>query len=176
MKQYTMSEVLANRALWSAALRSGDYPQTKEQLAVTPDLFEQARAEVEADYQDPDYLDADWESDLADALSAVQPVGFCCLGVACEVGVATSVIPTYEPSDGFPKPDMAAWLGLVLDGQTAVISGFTRFDKPVFLSLAELNDAHDFTFAEIADLLDDGLVLVSEDVLPDPIPTEGCFE
>lgn len=86
--------------------------------------------------------------------------GFCCLGVACEVAITAGVIDEYIGLDGMPPPDVRNWLGL--DGPY----GRTGITNEVghLAELTTLNDDHDFTFVDIADVIDDGLLLIAEDV------------
>ncbi len=112
-----------------AALRSGEYTQTKGRLH---------RVEV---------------SDEFDGFKEKPAVGYCCLGVACELYAAEN--PTerevfasgYEGFDGrtatLPETVMG-WLGLA--------SRVGSMDNGE--SLATLNDYRDKTFAEIADVIE----------------------
>lgn len=82
----------------------------------------------------------------------------CCLGVLCDLAVEAGVVPDYNPGDGWPDSSVDAWAALGDAYQTGVTSKYidSGRHRP---GLMELNDSMGFTFADIADLLDDGLVL-----------------
>lgn len=88
-RPYTEEQILANRTVLSAALRSGDYEQTGGCLF-------RAASEVSTSY----------------------PEGMCCLGVASEEAMLAGVIETYDTDDVLPDRHVQAWLGLV-DGSGA---------------------------------------------------------
>lgn len=80
-------------------------------------------------------------------------VGFCCLGIACEVsGLGTwdgntYVTPSSE-SEGSLQPELMDWLGLKgAEGE------YWSTDEEQ-TSLARLNDHEGKTFAEIADIIE----------------------
>lgn len=72
---------------------------------------------------------------------------FCCLGVACEV----SGLP-YNPEDGALGDEVRDWLGLV--DMWGVLTGGTGE------TLTNLNDNLDYTFDQIATLIESGEVAV----------------
>lgn len=119
---------LENIRKWTAALRSGDFHQAK-------------------------YVLNDTE-------------GYCCLGVACEVAISDGLpvdktergaVPYFRPETGkhveyagfgtFLPYDVMTWLGL------ESVSPMVRYNKRWY-GLPELNDDGAFTFAEIADLIE----------------------
>lgn len=120
------------KAAWVQALRSGDYQQT----------FGQLQRVANAD-----------ES---------RPLGFCCLGVLCELAVAAGVINRYgnpyssgveygmeyTRSSGGLVSAVTKWANL--NSTVVIIDGEGR-------SLASINDGRDFTFAQIADLIEEQL-------------------
>jgi hypothetical protein len=117
--EITVEEILANRARWAEALRSGDYEQT-------------------------------------DVGAMCHNGRYCCLGVARAL-----LNPPESDADwgGFADSRTTAELGLSGNaGGTAVLDGDGEM---VYLS--DLNDVFGFTFAEIADLIDDGQVLLNTD-------------
>lgn len=116
--------------LLTAALRSGEFPQTKTALC---------RLTAEAD---PD-----------------RPIGFCCLGVACElalrngVEMATEVrsgLKFYNTQSGFMPQQVMEFFDFYSR------KGATRNGSQVVghhASLASANDS-DVSFADIADYID----------------------
>jgi len=95
------------------------------------------------------------------------PDELCCLGVLCEIAVADQVIPEpvyttgdacYEYANGdhhMPEPSVLPypvrdWAGLPDTNPNVMEQDGT------VASLAELND-HDYTFAQIADLIENQL-------------------
>lgn len=80
---------------------------------------------------------------------------FCCLGVACEVAVAEGVVETYDGSRTGLPPAVQAWLGVDHEGTTSVTS--PKLGGREFLT--SLNDTWNLTFAEIADLIEEGVVI-----------------
>lgn len=128
------------KAQWLAALRSGDYKQVTGAL--------------KREFRRHEY-------------DGVTEVGYCCLGVLCEVAVKNDVIEPSVPQEGYTAywtydganetlPDgVREWAGLA-DISPSVPSpygdGGTRIQE-----LAYLNDDQGKTFAEIADLIEAGL-------------------
>lgn len=120
------------KAKWLTALRSGEYAQTKGALE---------RIEETAN----------------------GPVGFCCLGVLCKIAADEGVIERKETDRTFDK-------GVQYDGVYALppttvtewagIETFTDFplrSEPLHDNLANLNDIHGYTFAQIADIIEEHL-------------------
>lgn len=119
------------KAQWTAALRSGEHKQTKGRLN---------RTEPNGDI----------------------PAGYCCLGVLCDIaekaGVVTSRIIEhpgdlrgvlyYDDSFLVLPESVVAWSG-VGDGNPRV-----RVPIGGSATLGELNDSYDYTFAQLADLID----------------------
>lgn len=121
------------RILWTQALRSGEFPQGLEVLRSADEKY-------------------------------------CCLGVLCELAVRAGIIP---PATGpglsinslsinspyhydgrvFSLPDAVAdWAGLTdPDGLLPVP---VPHKDSVYRDLSELNDSEEFSFAEIADIID----------------------
>lgn len=133
---YTAEETAEHRKLWSGALRSGKYSQSKFQLR-----------------QDVERWDADHDKVIA-------PVGFCCLGVACDVALKAGVIGGYEGQNALLPPAVINWLGLPLGsggGDTEISGGEGSY------SLWELNDDQGYSFEQIADVIDAGLVRLADD-------------
>lgn len=131
------------KAAWTAALRSGKYPQTTGNLCVRRN---------EVSIEDGERI-------------VLRPAGFCCLGVEAELSVeegltqrvpegsssvaylSTSAIDperTYHERAVLPV-QVAAWLGWSPDHVNPTV-----VDR---LSLAQLNDKG-FTFPQIADVID----------------------
>lgn len=143
-------QVLANRATWLAALRSGDYQQ-----AVGALRFDR------------------WVPATDDAPSRYE-AAYCCLGVVEQLrGIATGVDVwgEHDPDevrgltgthaihddagsywDTVLSPDGRAWLG-VTDVNPYVVVRDDDGDWFV-AQLSDLNDDHDMSFAEIADVVD----------------------
>lgn len=132
---------------WVAALRSGEYEQTKGYLGRT----------VTKD-------------------DGTQVMGYCCLGVLCQVAVAEGVIEApYEAEEGHcvtlvyagyeevELPYMVRdWAGLDrVDPEVRTPEGagdltsFMGTGQPNRTTLASLNDADGFTFAQIADVIEE---------------------
>lgn len=139
------------RGKWVEALRSGDYEQAKSKLQVT---------EVDSDSN--------------------KKIGFCCLGVLCDLAVRHGVIDkpieiheTYHSHnefdgevDGLP-PAVRAWAGLKqADPDVEVPWGtvtdpeWWEWDHPgeehpetEEINIAELNDSHGFNFDQLADVI-----------------------
>lgn len=118
------------RARWTAALRSGDYPQTAGHLRDT--------------------------------------VGFCCMGVLCDLAARDGIIPACEPGSGIweygeeQEPSelpfsMRGWAGLDGNpGVLVVLDDDQATGEPEYVGLAELNDEYQWDFARIADAIDGG--------------------
>lgn len=83
----------------------------------------------------------------------------CCLGVLCDLAVQAGVITDYDPDDGAPNAAVRAWADLGCQADTAVTRAFRDGAIELPTSAIDLNDTYGFTFADIADLIDDGLVL-----------------
>lgn len=122
-----------NAKKWVAALRSGNYEQTKHQLAVTN--------------------------------SDSEPVGYCCLGVACDLYAQDHEIDVeYELAadhkSGFIRfghestvlpPEVREWLGL--RERTGDFGSPREQNNIACYSLADLNDAG-ATFKQVADFIE----------------------
>lgn len=134
------------KAKWVAALRSGEY------------------------HQGTGYLGSKIDQDE----NGEPVIGYCCLGVLCEVAVAEGIIepPEYDPISenltysGYEHveltPTVRDWAGLeTLDPEVrtpegAKDSAFHRqANQPGRTTLASLNDADGFTFAQIADVIEE---------------------
>lgn len=142
MTTYTKEETAANRKAWTDALRSGEYTQGRNALT-TDD-------------------------------------GYCCLGVACELtvrnGVAQKVDNAYGHAAEFFWDDASTvalpravfqWLGITPDGDlTHGIEYAPHGDGGALIAdnLVNLNDDAGYTFEQIADVIDAGLVKLNEDV------------
>ncbi len=143
---------------WLAALRSGEYPQAEGYLAVA--------AMREGEHR---------------------PVGFCCLGVLCEIAVADGVVERelmlggdhfLYSNEGSELPsEVMRWAGLdqaIPDVRTEHIHddgclvredggcdwGLNPIDDDDGLqefSLAELNDERHLNFDQIADIIEQNL-------------------
>lgn len=133
-----VKRILARRAKWATALRSGEYPQTIGQLQVLPE-FE------------------DLDGDL--------PAGFCCLGVCTKEAIKRRVLPAsmFRPDDGCAPSAVADWLGLdeLGVGETNILRFLddSEDESHDFVSLADLNDEFKYNFDEIADLIEEPGVL-----------------
>jgi hypothetical protein len=115
------------RAQWCAALRGGEYAQTREALRRLPG-----------------------DSDVTDA----QPVGYCCLGVLTDLYVKDGNLEDYEDhgweqtvwdADGVLASPVRDWAGLFACNPSLTPA----------LTASDVNDGGG-TFAEIADLIDGG--------------------
>lgn len=163
MTTYTEAEILEHRALWTSALRSGEYGQIAGQLRLDED-----KALNEEEWID--FINGDL---------TIPALGYCCLGVACEVAALSGVEDSdYEGSDGAPADSVRRWLGLdelystgvtVVLGQdehgfTCIVDEDSDASRPnrghESVSLMELNDSYGYTFNDIADVIDGGLVEV----------------
>jgi hypothetical protein len=137
-----MSEV--NREVitkWVEALESGEYPQTTGRLQRTG----------------PGYSD--------------QPIGYCCLGVLCEIaaenGITYKEIPSLDDhptgvalfggDDLLPPNSVKEWAGLDSANPLLTVEVPTYdydLEREVLVEgdhqLSELNDEYGWTFAEIA--------------------------
>lgn len=91
-------------------------------------------------------------------LYSTEEDAYCCLGVAAKI-VGGEVVYPRGGGKSLPENDDSAQFGLLgaagYVGQTAIIDEGDRH-----VTLDELNDTYGFTFAEIADLIDDGQVLL----------------
>jgi hypothetical protein len=123
------------RAQWITALRSGDYEQGRSVLR---------------------------QDDL-----------FCCLGVLCDLAVKANVIAARKNSDGvwfygrdwdetLPEQVME-WAGISPSRDVGTSTGVPRVvvipddgDQPEDIGLASLNDEYKWSFARIADAIEDG--------------------
>lgn len=95
---------------------------------------------------------------------------YCCLGVACELAVKAGVIKpcradTYEGEGATLPLPVQVWLGLAdCAGET---KDHIEYGPPegqlAAGGLTELNDAAGYTFQQIADVIDGGLVKLKED-------------
>lgn len=123
---YTKEQQAENRAKWVAALRSGEYSQTKGMLT--------------------------------------DGAGYCCLGVACELAFRAGVVgrghevyfDSFGTFNAVLPPSVRQWLGLALeDGElTGYEDGSDR--------LTDLNDGAEYTFEQIADVIESGKVRLAE--------------
>lgn len=87
-------------------------------------------------------------------------VGYCCLGVACEVAVREGAVPTYD-GDCLVLPDeVTEWLGLAdaAGSMTQVIGAEDDEDGFKAGALWELNDVTKMPFKDIADVIEAGKV------------------
>lgn len=148
---YTEDEIRANRKLVAEALRSGKYDQTTGQLAYTEDQ--------QAEDEDSDIL--------------TKAVGYCCLGVACEVAIQEGVIDGFNPTNGYAPAQVAAWIGIGLSeagGMTGILKPEQRpyhgsADYAIKVGLVDLNDTYELTFPEIAEIFEGEQLLINEDVV-----------
>ena len=141
------------RAEWVEALRSGKYQQTKEQLRLTEEVVELRKDTLRAQ--------GFREEMLAEIGRNLTP-GLCCLGVACEVAKEYGVIDDYTYSDGGPVREVWEFFGLrdesgTLDGEW--LNDQVRQEKIQVStgSLIALNDGEDYTFDQIADVIEAGI-------------------
>lgn len=79
-------------------------------------------------------------------------MGFCCLGLACEV----NELPFYECQLELSNPNMNAiglkhYVGLVQEGKSFLVRGIQN----IYLTLADLNDRARLSFPEIAEIIID---------------------
>ena len=119
---YTSEQQKANRDKWVAALRSGEFEQTREVLVVKDDDGKKS---------------------------------YCCLGVACALAIREGIeedFPdeVYEDWDQELPPSIRDWLGLQ--------SNSGRLAKEIAGQehLIGLNDKANFTFTQIADVIESG--------------------
>jgi len=120
------------KAQWLTALRSGDYEQGYGHLNVK-------------------------------SLGGVPH--FCCLGVLCDLAVKAGVVESYEEGawtlygesgegGGLP-PEVQKWAGLKVDGQLPVAAPAMTHEMGETSSLVYFNDAENYTFTQIADLIEE---------------------
>lgn len=137
--EYTSEQQAEHRAKWIEALRSGRFKQGRNRLR--------------------------------DGLH-VEAENFCCLGVACELAAEAGITRRmergygngYGPGRNATLPySVADWLGLTDDaGVLTEPVEFAGDDGPRrATSLTQLNDDAGKTFAEIADLIEAGGVVVT---------------
>ena len=96
---------------------------------------------------------------------------YCCLGVACELGVRAGVVEWIKADDGDgyrqtgstdrPNPDvlpavMGDWLGLAHAAGQTVEWHSTDPESTGVDNLAEINDYLEWDFDQIADLIEQG--------------------
>jgi len=81
---------------------------------------------------------------------------YCCLGVASELARKAGVINDYNGSQAAPGTAVIEWLGL------AGPLGPLVTQRGSHLCVAHLNDSGEWTFDQIADLIDDGGLAVVE--------------
>ena len=112
---------------WLEALRSGKYKQSRGQFKVT----EEEHARQVANYFDK---------------KSAAPVGYCCLGVLCEISpkLKKLVGPDWEDEGRFDR-DAAAYAGLSDD------LGYAQD------TLIDLNDQHRKSFKQIANWIEKNL-------------------
>lgn len=124
----TLEEIKANRAAWVAKLRSGDLPQTTGALHRTVTTV------------------------------ASGPVGYCCIGVACEVAIERGY--TVERSTARASaPNLESFndeLGVAPDIVATVfgIDIWLNHTDTVESELINMNDQEYKSFAEIADFIE----------------------
>lgn len=130
---YTAEQQKANRDKWITALRSGEFTQGQAALRS----------------RDAEY---------------------CCLGVACELASRDGVISPWTTETGYdgeamtPSSKVMHWLGLADDcGETRkphLAGAYSDGEPKEVGALTELNDSGDWTFEQIADLIEqDGVNL-----------------
>lgn len=102
------------KELWLAALRSGKYTQTRGRLERT-------------------------EGSVGFGPYVNDPVGFCCLGVLCEVAKEAGVITDYSADAAMVPGTVQRWAGLSGSGQNTLI---------------QKNDSARLTFEQIADYIE----------------------
>lgn len=89
---------------------------------------------------------------------------FCCLGVLCDIAVKNKVIPDPKAQrfeyaygaameEGVLPEEVRLWAGLS-DNNPSILAGD---DRPNQYDLSELNDDREYTFSEIADLIEEQL-------------------
>lgn len=115
------------KAQWVAALRSGEYEQAHGYLKVVDEGG---------------------------------GVGYCCLGVLCELmpGVertiktrAGSSIPGYFGDHSYLPPEVREWAGLA---QADPLVSVSLGEESRRFRLSDLNDEEQYSFAEIADVIE----------------------
>lgn len=123
------AQTAENRRLWVEALRSGEYTQFAG------------------------YLNRNNK--------------YCCLGVACEVAMKNGVdlkrtrcedtgVVDYGNETELPPGRVVEWLGLAT--QDGALTGPVQVNGRDFHVLTALNDEADYTFEQIADLIEQGMV------------------
>lgn len=91
---------------------------------------------------------------------------FCCLGVACELGVKYGLVQRYGPDSGVELVDHYAFVGANDDTTSSVLpAGFADWlglgiDPQVLVGgerrhLSSLNDNDDWPFAKLADVIEE---------------------
>lgn len=124
IKQRTPQEVFRK---WVKALRSGKYDQIQGQLR-----------EVDGEYN----FDTD-------EFKATNVVGFCCLGVLCDLAV----------KDGGPKWDSNDSLFNSEDGEPPrVLLDYLGLTDDMVQELINMNDSHGASFDEIADEIESNIM------------------
>jgi hypothetical protein len=134
------------RLRWAAALRSGAYPQGRHQLCTLEPV-----------------------ADDHDGLR--RPVDFCCLGVLSELAADAGVVVRVDPDEAnvrgyvdptayphgietnYLHPAVRAWAGI--DERDPYVRVVDEPGRDVEL-LSSLNDSSDYTFADVAALLERG--------------------
>ena len=153
------------RAEWVKALRSDTDGQAKGQLARTRAEANQHAANmlaVEDGSGQPLYT----IQDIATMSNQSLTSGRCCLGVACEVAVRHGVIKSYDESAATPERVVLDFFGLRddagrIEGGESVGKLAEFGDAPEnygSMSLINLNDGAGWTFDQIADVIEAGLV------------------
>jgi len=131
-------EQLEARREWVAALRSGKYKQTNAYLNRV----------------------------IADGNL---PVGMCCLGVACDVFGPRNNLQWTPSTDGTILI-MGSRMSVLPDGIAAVLgigpNGDLMEMVGVHTYLWSLNDSRNYTFAQIAQVIEDQFIAPFEDVTP----------
>jgi hypothetical protein len=140
--EYTAEETATNRKAWTDALRSGDYAQGQTYLRAGDN--------------------------------------YCCLGVACDVAIKgglklkAEVLGHEDPEDeqsaiwGYGGAEtllpfaVQHWLGLGDPG--GPLTEPVEQGDHAFSALWRLNDIAGYSFEQIAELIDGGKVLLSEDL------------
>jgi hypothetical protein len=130
--------------LWVDALRSGDYPQAHRTL------YRHTSPAGGYDAEDED----------------LSSVGYCCLGVLCDlavkngvdVKVRSAVTDTYYDNMGaFPPGKVVEWAGLADENPLVTVIRERPGEDTTYETesrLSDLNDEEKASFAEIADLIE----------------------
>lgn len=128
--------------LWVEALRSGEYKQARRTL-----------------YRHTPAIGIDQEDDLKEDYATV---GFCCLGVLCdlavkngvEVSVKQAASDTYYDGGGsFPPPKVVEWAGLSESNPLVNVVREKPGTEDTYMTenrLSDLNDEEKASFEEIA--------------------------